>query len=69
MVTAAEAARAAVEGGASNVLINLGGISNAKFVETASMKVSQTRKEALQLESETRRIVDSRLENTAIVQA
>ncbi len=69
VVTAAEAARAAVEGAASNVLINLRDISNAKFVETASMKVSQTRKEALQLESETRRIVDSRLENTTIVQA
>jgi len=69
VVTAAEAARAAVEGAASNVLINLRDISNAKFVEIASMKVSQTRKEALQLESETRRIVDSRLENPALVQA
>ena len=69
VVTAAEAARAAVEGAASNVLINLRDISNAKFVETASMKVSQTRKEALQLESEARRIVDARLENPALVQA
>ena len=69
VITAAGAARGAVEGAASNVMINLRDITDSKFVENASVKVDRARKDGLQLESETMQIADSRLEKPALLRA
>jgi glutamate formiminotransferase / formiminotetrahydrofolate cyclodeaminase len=69
VITAAGAARGAVEGAASNVMINLGDITDSKFVESASVRVERARKEGLQLESETMKIANSRLEKPALLRA
>src|SRR5437867_12899034 len=46
VVTAVSAARAAVEGAASNVLINLASLDDQKYVEKVARQVSDLRKEA-----------------------
>jgi len=69
VITAAGAARGAVEGAASNVLINLGEIADSKFVENASVKVDRARKNGLQLESETMQVANSRHEKPTLLRA
>ncbi len=69
VITAAGAARGAVEGAASNVLINLGDIADSKFVENASVKVDRARKDGLQLESETMQVANSRHEKPTLLRA
>ena len=67
VITAATAARGAVEGAASNVMINLGDITDSKFVENAVVKVDRARKDGLQLESESIQIANSRLAKPALL--
>ena len=69
VITAAGAARGAVDGAASNVMINLGDITDSKFVENAVVKVDRARKDGLKLESETMQTTDSRLEKPALLRA
>ncbi|HEV2120691.1 MAG TPA: glutamate formimidoyltransferase [Candidatus Bathyarchaeia archaeon] len=66
LVTAVSAARAAVEGAASNVVINLASLDDQKYVEKISRKVSELRKEAAQLEEQALRIVESRIKRPRI---
>ncbi len=66
VVTAVSAARAAAEGAASNVLINLAGLKDEDFVEKVSKQVANLRKEASQLEERAGRMIESRLRNTKI---
>jgi glutamate formiminotransferase/formiminotetrahydrofolate cyclodeaminase len=66
VVTAVSAARAAVEGAASNVLINLASLDNQKYVEKISSQVSDLRKEAAQLEERAGKIVESRIKHPKI---
>jgi glutamate formiminotransferase/formiminotetrahydrofolate cyclodeaminase len=66
VVTAVSAARAAVEGAASNVLINLASIDDQKYVEKVSKQVSDLRKEAAQLEERAGRLVESRIKHPRI---
>jgi len=66
VVTAVSAARAAVEGAASNVLINLASLSDQKYVEKISRRVSDLRKEAAQLEERAGKLVESRIRNPKI---
>ncbi len=60
VITAVAAAKAAVEGAASNVLINLETLQDEKYVEKISKKVSQLNKETLQLETEIGKIISFR---------
>ena len=66
VVTAVSAARAAVEGAASNVLINLASLDDQKYVEKISKQVSDLRKEAAQLEERTGKLVESRIKHPKI---
>ena len=66
VVTAVSAARAAVEGAASNVLINLASLEDQIYVEKISKQVSDLRKEASQLEERAGRIVESRIRHPKI---
>src|SRR5260370_2713019 len=66
VVTAVSAARAAVEGAASNVLINLASLDDSKYVEKISRQVSDLRKEAAQLEERAGKLVESRIKNPKI---
>ncbi len=66
VVTAVSAARAAVEGAASNVLINLASLDDQKYVEKISKQVSDLRKEAAQLEERAGKLVESRIKNPKI---
>jgi formiminotetrahydrofolate cyclodeaminase len=66
VVTAVSAARAAVEGAASNVLINLASLDDQKYVEKISKQVSDLRKEAAQLEQRAGKLVDSRIKHPKI---
>ena len=66
VVTAVSAARAAVEGAASNVLINLASLDDQKYVEKISKQVSDLREEAAQLEERAGKIVESRIKNPRI---
>src|SRR5881409_1328209 len=66
VVTAVYSARAAVEGAASNVLINLASLSDQKYVENISRQVSDLRKEAAQLEERAGKLVESRIRNPRI---
>ena len=66
VVTAISAARAAVEGAASNVLINLASLDDQKYVEKISKQVSDLRKEATQLEERAGKIVESRIKQPRI---
>ena len=54
------AARAAIEGAASNVLINLDTLDDQHFVNKARLRVSELRKEGLQLEQQIQELVASR---------
>jgi len=66
VVTAVSAARAAVEGAASNVLINLAGLDDEGYVDKISRQVSDLRKESLQLEARAGKLVESRMRNPKI---
>jgi glutamate formiminotransferase/formiminotetrahydrofolate cyclodeaminase len=66
VVTAVSAARAAVEGAASNVLINLASLEDQKYVEKISRQVSDLRKEAAQLEERAGKLVESRIKHPKI---
>ena len=66
VVTAVSAARAAVEGAASNVLINLASLEDHVYVEKISRRVADLRKEASQLEARAGKIVESRIRNPKI---
>src|SRR5260370_13203651 len=66
VVTAVSAARAAVEGAASNVLINLASLDDSKYVEKISRQVSDLRKEAAKLEERAGKLVESRIKNPKI---
>src|SRR6266542_6172275 len=66
VVTAISAARAAVEGAASNVLINLASLDDQKYVEEMARQVSDLRKEAAQLEERAGKLVESRIKNPKI---
>jgi len=66
VVTAVSAARAAVEGAASNVLINLASLNDQKYVEKISRQVADLRKEATQLEERAGKLVESRIRNPKI---
>jgi glutamate formiminotransferase/formiminotetrahydrofolate cyclodeaminase len=66
VVTAVSAARAAVEGAASNVLINLASLDNQKYVEKIARQVSDLRKEAAQLEERAGKLVESRIKHPKI---
>jgi len=66
VVTAVSAARAAVEGAASNVLINLSSLDDQKYVEKISRQVADLRKEAAQLEGRAGKLVESRIKSPRI---
>jgi glutamate formiminotransferase/formiminotetrahydrofolate cyclodeaminase len=66
VVTAVSAARAAVEGAASNVLINLASLDDQKYVEKISKQVFDLRKEAAQLEERAGKLVESRIKQPRI---
>jgi glutamate formiminotransferase/formiminotetrahydrofolate cyclodeaminase len=66
VVTAVSAARAAVEGAASNVLINLASLDDQKYVEKIARQVSDLRKEAAQLEERAGKLVESRIKRPKI---
>ncbi len=60
VITAAAAAKAAVEGAASNVLINLESLHDEEYVGRVSRRVSELRTEALRLEEKIGKLVSSR---------
>jgi glutamate formiminotransferase / formiminotetrahydrofolate cyclodeaminase len=60
VTTSTAAARAATEGAASNVLINLDTLDDQHYVDKTRLRVSELRKEALQLEQRTQELVASR---------
>jgi glutamate formiminotransferase/formiminotetrahydrofolate cyclodeaminase len=66
VVTAVSAARAAVEGAASNVLINLASLDSQKYKEKISKQVSDLRKGAAQLEERAGKLVESRIKQPRI---
>jgi glutamate formiminotransferase/formiminotetrahydrofolate cyclodeaminase len=66
VVTAVSAARAAVEGAASNVLINLASLDDQKYVEKILREVAELRKEAAQLEERAGKLIESRIKNPKI---
>ena len=66
VVTAVSGARAAVEGAASNVLINLANLEDQNYVEKISKQVADLRKEASHLEERAGKIVESRIRNPKI---
>jgi formiminotetrahydrofolate cyclodeaminase len=66
VVTAVSAARAAVEGAASNVLINLASLDDQNYVEKISRQVASLRREASQLEERAGKLVESRVKNPKI---
>ncbi len=66
VVTAVAAAKAAVEGAASNVLINLENMYDEKYVQRLSARVNELRTETLQLETKIKKIVSSRSKKTKL---
>src|SRR6266581_5243318 len=60
VTTSVAGARAAVEGAASNVLINLDTLDDKPYVDQARSRVSELRKEGLQLEQRIQEMVVSR---------
>src|SRR5437660_346635 len=60
VTTSVAAARAAIEGAASNVLINLDALDDKPYVDQARSRVSELRKEDLQLEQQNQELVASR---------
>lgn len=59
ITTSATAARAAAEGAASNVLINLDTLDDKHYVDKTRLRVSQLRKEALELELRIQELVET----------
>ena len=64
VVTAVAAAKAAVQGASSNIIINLESLQDKKFVEKALEKVNESKARATQLGAEIERIVASRSKTT-----
>ena len=60
LATAAAAAKAAVEGAASNVMINLPGIEEKEYAEKTRTRVTGLRREATVLEERVERMIQSR---------
>jgi formiminotetrahydrofolate cyclodeaminase len=60
VTTSVAAARAAMDGAASNVLINLDMLNDNHYVDKTRLRVSELRKEALQLEQRIQELVASR---------
>ena len=60
VTTSAAAARAAMDGAASNVLINLDTLDDQQYVSKTRLRVSELRKEGLQLEQRIQELVASR---------
>jgi formiminotetrahydrofolate cyclodeaminase len=60
VTTSVAAARAATEGAASNVMINLDALDDKHYVDKTRLRVSDLRKEALQLEQRIQELVASR---------
>ena len=60
IATSVAAARAAIEGAASNVLINLDTLDDQHFVDKTRLRVSELRKDGLQLEQRIQELVTSR---------
>jgi glutamate formiminotransferase/formiminotetrahydrofolate cyclodeaminase len=60
VTTSVAAARAATEGAASNVLINLDTLDDQHYVDKTRLRVSELRKEGLQLEQRIQELVASR---------
>ena len=60
VTTSVAAARAAMEGAASNVMINLDTLDDKHYVDKTRLRVSELRKEALQLEQRIQELVASR---------
>jgi formiminotetrahydrofolate cyclodeaminase len=60
VATSVAAARAATEGAASNVLINLDTLDDQHYVDKTRLRVSELRKEGLQLEQRIQELVASR---------
>ncbi|HEX9239693.1 MAG TPA: glutamate formimidoyltransferase [Candidatus Bathyarchaeia archaeon] len=60
VTTSVAAARAAIEGAASNVLINLDTLDDQHFVDKTRLRVSELRKDGLQLEQRIQELVTSR---------
>jgi glutamate formiminotransferase/formiminotetrahydrofolate cyclodeaminase len=60
VTTSVAAARAATEGAASNVLINLDTLDDRHYVDKTRLRVSELRKEGLQLEQRVQELVASR---------
>jgi glutamate formiminotransferase / formiminotetrahydrofolate cyclodeaminase len=60
VTTSVAAARAATEGAASNVLINLDTLDDQHYVDKTRLRVSELRKEGLQLEQRIQEVVASR---------
>lgn len=60
VVTAVAAAKAAVEGAASNVLINLESLHDEEYVRKVSNRIGELRMEALELETKIGKLVSSR---------
>ena len=63
VTTSKAAARAAMEGAASNVLINLDTLDDEHYVNKTRLGVSELRKEGLQLEQRIQELVESRSRN------
>ncbi len=64
VTTAVAAAKAAVEGATSNVLINLESLRDERYAGKVSKKVTQLNAEAQQLEADIRRILEARANKT-----
>ena len=60
VTTSVAASRAAIEGAASNVLSNLDALDDKPYVDRARSRVSELRKEGLQLEQQNQELVASR---------
>jgi glutamate formiminotransferase / formiminotetrahydrofolate cyclodeaminase len=60
VMTSVAAARATMEGAASNVLINLDALDDEHFVDKTRLRVSELRKEGLQFEQQIQEVVASR---------
>jgi glutamate formiminotransferase/formiminotetrahydrofolate cyclodeaminase len=60
VTTSVAAARAATDGAASNVLINLDTLDDRHYVDKTRLRVSELRKEGLQLEQRVQEIIASR---------
>src|SRR3989475_1222173 len=60
LTTSVAGARAAIEGAASNVLINLDTLDDKHYVDKTRMRVSELTKDGLQVEQRVRELLASR---------